>query len=138
DADADPLTYTIARSPTNGVLRGSPPNVTYTPKTNYFGGDSFNFRVRDGLGSSTNATIALNITPVQDVPELRVVQQLFPPNFFYVTIIGEPYQGYSLEASTNLNDWIVIYTYTSSSSQNAISFDTSQYSSRFFRARALP
>jgi VCBS repeat-containing protein len=69
DVDGDPLTYIIATGPSHGslgVLSGA--SVTYTPATNYFGGDSFTFRVSDGSVMSSPAAVAITVTPVNDAP----------------------------------------------------------------------
>jgi hypothetical protein len=68
DADGDTLAYTIVRPPAQGTLSGTPPNVTYTPKANFFGADSFEFSVRDALGTSAPAGVTISLTPVNDAP----------------------------------------------------------------------
>ncbi len=69
DANLDPLTYTITSQPTNGTLSelvGT--TITYTPNTNYYGTDSFKFKVNDGTGDSNEATISLTVhTPAAAV-----------------------------------------------------------------------
>ncbi|PCJ51369.1 MAG: hypothetical protein COA79_26465, partial [Planctomycetota bacterium] len=62
DPENAPLTYTIVSSPTDGTLSGTGSNITYTPDTNYTGGDSFTFEVDDGSITSNPATVTLNIT----------------------------------------------------------------------------
>ena len=50
-------------------MSGTPPNLTYTPNTNYFGADSFTFSVHDGNQYAvTNGRVALNIIAVNDPP----------------------------------------------------------------------
>jgi VCBS repeat-containing protein len=72
DPDNDPLTYTIVTSPTRGALSGLTSNVvTYTPATNYFGPDSFSFRVNDASLTSTTVTVSLTVTPVNDAPVVQ-------------------------------------------------------------------
>lgn len=68
DIDGDPLSYVVVGQPAHGTLTGSAPNLTYTPATNYFGPDSFTFRVEDGTVQSGIATVGITVTPVNDAP----------------------------------------------------------------------
>jgi len=68
DADGDPLTYQIGSAPAHGTLSGTAPNLSYLPAANYNGSDSFTFTVNDGIVSSSNATVSLTVTPVNDPP----------------------------------------------------------------------
>jgi RHS repeat-associated protein len=68
DDDGDSLTYEITELPTNGVLYGDAPNLTYTPDENYSGGDAFSFKASDGQVDSNTATVTLNIKPINDPP----------------------------------------------------------------------
>lgn len=61
DRDGDPVTFTLMSSPTNGVLSGAPPNLTYTPNADFIGLDSFTFRADDGTFDSEEGTITLNV-----------------------------------------------------------------------------
>jgi len=57
--------------PTNGVLSGLNPTngtVTYTPNTNFNGGDSFTFQVNDGTTNSLAAAVSITVTPLNDAP----------------------------------------------------------------------
>jgi len=63
DSDNDPLTFVVNNPPTNGVLTGTPPNLTYTPATNFVGVDTFTFHATDGETNSLPATISLTIVP---------------------------------------------------------------------------
>jgi endonuclease G len=62
------FTYTIVTPPTNGVLSGSGPTFTYTPAQNFYGSDSFTFKVNDGSNDSNTSTVNITITEVNDVP----------------------------------------------------------------------
>jgi len=64
DPESSPLTYQIINQPTLGNLSGTIPNLTYTPNTNEFGSDSFNFTVSDGTLVSDEATISITIENV--------------------------------------------------------------------------
>lgn len=68
DVDLDPLTFSIDTSPTYGELAGIPPNVMYSANPDYWGSDSFEFRVDDGRGGSDRGTVYLTIDPVNDPP----------------------------------------------------------------------
>ena len=68
DAELDTLTYTVVAGPSNGVLSGTAPNLTYTPTLNYFGNDSFTFKANDGALDSNTATVSITVTSVNDVP----------------------------------------------------------------------
>ncbi|MEZ5577676.1 MAG: Ig-like domain-containing protein [Candidatus Competibacteraceae bacterium] len=58
----------ISTSPSQGVLSGIAPNLTYTPNANFSGSDSFTFTVSDGANTSAPATITITITAVDDPP----------------------------------------------------------------------
>ncbi|HTH56848.1 MAG TPA: Ig-like domain-containing protein [Cyclobacteriaceae bacterium] len=77
DVDNDPLAYAIVTPPVHGTLTGSPPNVTYAPALNFNGPDSFTFKANDGTADSNIATVAINVTPVNDPPIIQPVPILF-------------------------------------------------------------
>jgi hypothetical protein len=62
EPEGEPLTYAIVNSPGNGTISGSPPNVVYTPKTNFFGSDSFTFKANDGHSDSAPALVSISVT----------------------------------------------------------------------------
>ncbi len=62
------LTFSVLTQPAHGTLSGTAPNLTYQPVTNYFGNDSFMFRVNDGISNSPSATISITNKPVDDPP----------------------------------------------------------------------
>lgn len=68
DPDNDPLSYIIVTSPANGSLTGTAPNLTYTPNPNFYGSDSFTFKVNDGTVDSDPATVSITVTSVNDPP----------------------------------------------------------------------
>lgn len=80
DNEGDSLTFAIVTPPTAGTLGpiGSPTcagapstctaTVSYTPNLNSNGTDTFTFKVNDGSLDSGNATVTVNVTPVNDAP----------------------------------------------------------------------
>ncbi len=61
DPDGDPLTFAIVTQPQHGSISGTPPNITYTPASNYAGTDDFTYKVNDGQVDSNVSTIRLRI-----------------------------------------------------------------------------
>src|SRR5262249_45098079 len=68
DVEGSALSFAIVTNPVSGVLSGTPPNVTYTPNTNFNGTDSFSFKVNDGLADSGPAMVSITVNPVNDAP----------------------------------------------------------------------
>ncbi len=68
DPDGDPLEIIITRPPANGTLSGQAPNFTYTPSSNYHGMDSYGFVVSDGTNRSSEASVDIEVIPVNDPP----------------------------------------------------------------------
>jgi CSLREA domain-containing protein len=68
DIEASALTFSVVTGPSHGALTGTPPNLTYTPAANYNGPDSFTFKANDGQADSSNATVSIIVTAVNDAP----------------------------------------------------------------------
>jgi hypothetical protein len=51
DPDGGVPNFAVQTQPTNGILSGTAPNLTYTPTAGYVGGDSFTFRTSDASTS---------------------------------------------------------------------------------------
>lgn len=71
DPDGNPLTFSVVSDPSKGSLGGIAPNLTYTPEANYFGTDSFTYLANDGIANSSEATVSININPVNDAPTAK-------------------------------------------------------------------
>lgn len=72
DVEGSPLAHVIVAIPNHGVLSGVPPELTYTPNPDATGTDSFTFKVNDGVADSPEATVTIEIAPVNDVPVARM------------------------------------------------------------------
>ncbi len=68
DPDGDALTFVVRTQPAHGTLWGTPPNITYTPNSNFNGSDGFTFLVTDGHLDSDPATVAIAVNAVNDAP----------------------------------------------------------------------
>jgi large repetitive protein len=68
DVDGDPLVYLILTPPEHGTLTGTPPNLVYTPTTNYNGPDRIVFAAYDGTSDSLPAEIQITVRPLNDAP----------------------------------------------------------------------
>jgi len=68
DPDSDPLAYSTVTGPSHGRLNGTAPNLTYTPNANFYGSDSFTFKVNDGTADSALAAVSITVSPVNDPP----------------------------------------------------------------------
>ncbi len=69
DPDGDLLSFSVVTGPSHGNLRGTEPNLIYTPNKNFNGSDSFTFKVGDGSSDSEAATVAITVTSVNDPPK---------------------------------------------------------------------
>jgi gliding motility-associated-like protein len=78
DFDGGDLTYIILTAPSHGTITGTAPDLTYTPKQNFNGTDSFTFRVNDGNANSNTATVTINVSPVNDAPVVTQLSGLLP------------------------------------------------------------
>lgn len=67
DPEGNALFYTVLAGPTNGILTGAGPDLTYNPTSSYSGPDSFTFKVDDGALDSGPATVTLNVMPTEAV-----------------------------------------------------------------------
>ncbi len=67
DADGDPLSVDSVTRPANGTVANNGTDLTYTPETDYCGGDSFAYVVTDGVLTDT-ATVDVTVVCVPDTP----------------------------------------------------------------------
>ena len=68
DPDGPVMNFVVVTNPVHGTWTVTPPNLTYTPASNYFGPDSLMFTVNDGSLTSAVATVSITITNVNDPP----------------------------------------------------------------------
>ena len=68
DSDGDKLSYLIIKLPMHGTLSGSYARLKYTPDSDYFGTDSFQYKTNDGIIDSNIATVSIMIESINDAP----------------------------------------------------------------------
>ena len=69
DVEGDPLTVTAVGQPAHGTATANASGtITYTPAANFNGADSFSYTISDGQGGTSNATVTVNMAPVDDLP----------------------------------------------------------------------
>ncbi len=81
----DTLTYQITGQP-EGTLSGSGANLTYTPRPDFHGEDSFFFTVSDGRFTADAEEFRIGIAPVNDAPVLQAPTNLSAGIGFPVTL----------------------------------------------------
>ena len=76
DSDGDPITavWVTGSGPNHGSLTlSSNGSFIYMPALNWTGPDSFRYRARDGAVNSAEATVTINVSPVNDAPVLAAI-----------------------------------------------------------------
>ena len=68
DVDGNPLTVVSATAPNGTVVINADGTVTYTPNANFNGSDTITYTISDGAGGFATTTVAVTVTPVNDVP----------------------------------------------------------------------
>jgi VCBS repeat-containing protein len=69
DVESNALTATIADAPLHGtVVVNADGSFSYTPAANYHGSDLFTYRANDATTASNLGTVAITISPVNDLP----------------------------------------------------------------------
>lgn len=63
--------FRIVTPPTNGVISGNAPNLTYMPNQNFNGSDSLAFVVGNGSVESAPAVVSIAVGAVNDAPGLQ-------------------------------------------------------------------
>ena len=88
DAEGDTLVVELTRSPEFGSVRlNENGSFFYTANENYFGDDSFAYRVGDGVDISNESNVALRIHPINDAPTTDVDSYfVFPGNVLEVPV----------------------------------------------------
>jgi CshA-type fibril repeat protein len=68
DVDGDTLSVASASAANGTVVRNANGTLTYTPNADFNGTDTISYTISDGKGGTSNATVAVTVTPVEDAP----------------------------------------------------------------------
>lgn len=69
DVDGDPMTAILVSNVSHGTLSLNPNgSYSYTPLPNFFGNDTFTYKMNDGVADSNVATVTIRVNPVNDKP----------------------------------------------------------------------
>ena len=68
DPDFDPLTVSSATAGNGSVVINGNGTITYTPATNFNGTDTIIYKISDGNGGVSTASVTVTIMPVNDAP----------------------------------------------------------------------
>lgn len=69
DAEGDPMTYRVVNLPSQGILSGKSPDLTYTPRVGFIGADKLEFVANDGRKDSKPQIIWLVVSKPNFVPK---------------------------------------------------------------------
>jgi len=95
DVDGDLLNFLITANPLQGVLTGTPPQLTYIPAENYYGSDSLRFVVNDGTIDSPEVVVNIYVQPVNDAPIAYPLNAVTAED----TSVGLSLSGWDLEGA---------------------------------------
>jgi hypothetical protein len=77
DADGHILSVASATQATHGTaVYNNDGTFTYTPAANYNGNDSFTYTVSDGNGGTDTATVQIEVTPINDPPDVSAIPDI--------------------------------------------------------------
>ncbi len=108
DVDNAALSAVLVTGVAHGVLSlNTNGSFTYTPASNYYGGDSFTYRVSDGASFGGTATVSINTT---SCTPLRFISQQMTTNGFRLQLAGPAQAVYTILRSTNTTTWTPIAT----------------------------
>ena len=123
DTDDDPvdtLSVTTLTTPGNGAVvlaSGSTTTVTYTPKANFNGIDSFGYTLSDGTATDTG-TVTITVTAVNDAPTaLDYTPTTDEDTAVDITVVNN-------DTDPDIGDTVTISSFTSPSNGTASSSST--------------
>lgn len=106
DIDGDNLKFTLVAPPENGILKGTVPNLTYSPNANFNGSDSFKFQCSDGEFVSNISTVFINVIKKEIDPSIKISKSEY---LHKSDSDKESVEIIFTDGPGNAKDWIGIY-----------------------------
>ncbi|WP_372798675.1 Ig-like domain-containing protein, partial [Pontiella sp.] len=106
---AGSLTYSVCDGPTNGILTGTAPALTYHPNPGFSGEDRFTFKVSDGLNESVPAAISITVGPAQTMIEFSDLNTAVTGN---TLMAGGSTNNLAVAGAAAGSDYVYAVTYT--------------------------
>lgn len=114
DEDGQSLRAVVLKGPEHGRVFGQGLEFTYVPRSGFVGRDKFTYRVWDGLGYSTDATVTLEVDAVApSAPEFTRVQ--WGEGGLLLEIRATAGRTVRIEASQDLERWELVGVVANSS-----------------------
>jgi subtilisin family serine protease len=138
DADGHSLQAVILKGPSSGRVHGTGLEYTYVPVSGFVGQDKFTYRVWDGLGYSTDATVTVEVRPPADIPLELTGARVVGAGFGFV-IRSQPGWRIRVETSVDLVRWESVAVVVNGSGNDLwTGAAAGEGEVRFFRARREP
>jgi hypothetical protein len=126
------ITFNVSASPSHGMLSGTAPSLTYTPDPTYFGPDSFQFIVYNGLLNSSPATVGITLVSAS----ISVAQ--LPDRNVRIAFAATPRTSFEVQATdlvSNPSPWVTLLI-TNSGTNMILGFDdldATNHQRRYYR-----
>jgi len=133
DPDGNTLVVTAVTQATNGTTSNTATNVTYRPKPNFRGTDSFVYSVSDGQDGFATNSVSVTVWPFGIVSMSKR-----DDSTVLVQFVGIPSRMYAIQTSSNLVDWISV-AFRTADANGRFTFEQSVATPQpatFFRAMA--
>jgi uncharacterized repeat protein (TIGR01451 family) len=124
DVGGASLTYTVTVPPLHGELGGVAPTLTYTPATNFSGGDRLTFQVSNGVSDSRPADVLITVQPSASDTIAPTVTWVEPANG--ATDIPVATLPFASDATSSLYRPGVAIVFSETMSRTTVNTDTLQ------------
>ena len=135
DTDVDGDSLTVNTTPISDVTNGAlilnaDGSFTYTPNNGYFGLDTFTYEIFDGNGGSSQATVSITVTSVNDVPIFTSHDGVASASLF----LAENQVGVSLQTATDADADLLTYSIVGGADAARFAVDSSSGALSFVAA----